>query len=67
MSWGSWWNSLFAGGSVVVPPPRRLDGRSKMLLGHSIKMLPYDTSGGPCFACLIGHNPENNNFAPESS
>jgi hypothetical protein len=45
MSWGSWWNSLFPGGSVVVPPPRRLDGRSKTLLAALIKMLPCDEPG----------------------
>jgi hypothetical protein len=43
MSWSSWWKSLFPRGSAL--PPRRLDGRSKMLLEHSIKMLPYDEPG----------------------
>jgi hypothetical protein len=43
MSWGSWWKSLSPRGSA--PSPRRLDGRSKMLLEHSIKMLPYDELG----------------------
>jgi hypothetical protein len=45
MSWGSWWKSLFPQGSIVAPPPRRLDGRGKLLLEHSIKMLPYDEPG----------------------
>jgi hypothetical protein len=45
MSWGSWWKSLFRQHSIVVPTPRRLDGRSKKLLEHSIKMLPYDEPG----------------------
>jgi hypothetical protein len=35
MSWGSWWKSLFPRRSIVAPPPRRLDGRSKMLLSLS--------------------------------
>jgi hypothetical protein len=45
MSSGSWWKSLFSDRSVVVPAPRRLDGRSKTLLAASIKMLPYDEPG----------------------
>jgi hypothetical protein len=45
MSWGSWWKSLFPRGSIAAPRPRRLDGRSKLLLEHSIKMLPYDEPG----------------------
>jgi hypothetical protein len=45
MSLESWWKSLFSGRSVVAPPPRRLDGRSKTLLAASIKMLPYDEPG----------------------
>jgi hypothetical protein len=45
MSWGSWWRSLFPRGSNAAPPPRRLDGRSKKLLEHSIKTLPYDEPG----------------------
>jgi hypothetical protein len=45
MSLGSWWKSLFPRSSIVAPSPRRLDGRSKMLLEHSIKMLPYDEPG----------------------
>jgi hypothetical protein len=46
MSWLSWWKSLFGGRSNAAPrPPRRLDGRSRSLLGASIKMLPYDEPG----------------------
>jgi hypothetical protein len=42
----SWWKSLFGGSPNVAPPaPRRLDGRSRVLLGASIKMLPYDEPG----------------------
>jgi hypothetical protein len=37
--------ALFSGRSVVAPPPRRLDGRSKTLLAASIKMLPDDEPG----------------------
>jgi hypothetical protein len=46
MSRQSWWKSLFGEiSSVASPPPRRLDGRSRVLLGASIKMLPCDEPG----------------------
>src|ERR1700680_3449107 len=45
MSWGGCWKSRFSRGPIIAPHPRRLDGRSKALLGASIKMLPYDEPG----------------------
>jgi hypothetical protein len=39
------WKSLLLQASPAAPSAQRLDGRSKVLLGASIKALPYETLG----------------------
>jgi hypothetical protein len=45
MGWLVQLKSLFSLGTVQPPASRRLDGRSKMLLAASIKMLPFEEPG----------------------
>ncbi len=45
MRWLDQLKSLFSGGPVRTPSPRRLDGRSKALLTASIQMLPFEEPG----------------------
>jgi hypothetical protein len=45
MGWFHRLKSFFSRGSVRLPAPRRLDGRSKALLAASIEMLPFEEPG----------------------